>query len=43
MKIKNEEYRTIWYKENVVEMVWKYFDKNNSDLLTIRVDSNDCN
>ena len=33
----------IWYKENVVEMVWKYFDKNNSDLLTIRVDSNDCN
>ena len=30
-------------KENVVEMVWKYFDKNNSDLLTIRVDSNDCN
>ena len=33
----------IWYKKNVVEMVWKYFDKNNSDLLTIRVDSNDCN
>ena len=31
-----------WYKENVVEMVWKYLDKNNSDLLTIRVDSNDC-
>ena len=31
-----------WYKDNVVEMVWKYLDKNNSDLLTIRVDSNDC-
>jgi hypothetical protein len=32
----------IWYKENVVEMVWKYIDKNNSDLFTIRIDSNDC-
>lgn len=32
----------LWYKDNVVEMVWKYRDKNNSDLFIIRINANDC-
>lgn len=32
----------LWYKDNVVEMVWKYRDKNNLDLFKIRINANDC-
>lgn len=32
----------LWYKDNIVEMVWKYRDKNNSDLFIIRINANDC-
>ena len=32
----------LWYKDNVVEMVWKYRDKNNLDLYKIRINANDC-
>lgn len=32
----------LWYKDNIVEMVWKYRDKNNLDLFKIRINANDC-